>query len=221
MLRYKPRLQEAMYTYYSKSESLFTNGKYQKLVSSNSQAYVGMRTLETLENGHIVQRAGVHAGNVQMNDQVYSHPALGRYIDYVLTPSGGLPKAIGNGNQFQVKDLQLVFPEEAVSVGTTWTVTNPSTLAFPVETKTEYEVSSILGSLVIINAKVNVDKAQPIAGLEFTIKGSSQIIFNADEGLLIRNESNQYLEVRRKPGKRSSEERSTKMNVNSILELQF
>ena len=54
--------------------------------------------------------------------------------------------------------------------------------------------------------------------MEFTLKGSAQIIFNADEGLLVRNESNQYIEIRRTS---DGPERSTKMNVNSILELQF
>ena len=57
-----------------------------------------------------------------------------------------------------------------------------------------------------------------VRNMEFTLKGSAQIIFNADEGLLVRNESNQYIEIRRTS---DGPERSTKMNVNSILELQF
>ena len=217
-LRYKPRLQEAMYTYYSKSDSLFTNGTYQKMVASNSQAYVGVRTMRTLENGHLVQRAGVHAGNIMLNDQVYAHPSLGAYMEYILAPWGGVPKALGNGTQFQIKNLQMVFPKTPVSVGSTWSVTLPKTPTFPVDTQVDYEVTNILGGLVIIHSKVNVEDTEVIPKLKFTLKGTAQIIFNADEGLLVRNESNQYVEVAR-PGKDG--ERSTKMNVNSILELQF
>jgi hypothetical protein len=56
-----------------------------------------------------------------------------------------------------------------------------------------------------------------IGRLSFAMKGSSQIIFNSEEGLLLRNESTQYLEV----GHKGDKDRSTRLNINSILELQF
>lgn len=218
VLRYKPRLQEAIYAYYSNSQTLFTNESYQKNLESNSQAYVGLRTMKTLENGHLVQRVGVHAGNVKMNDQVFAHPSLGKYLEYVLAPWGAIPKALGNSMQFQVRNLEMSFPKDPVRVGSNWTVTVPSTISFPVETRIHYTVNSIMGGLVIIDAKLDVPENKVSRNLDFTLKGSAQIIFNADEGLLVRNESNQYVEIRRS-GK--GPERSTKMNVNSILELQF
>lgn len=216
-LRYKPRLRESIYTYYSRTDTMFRNGSYQKLVSTNSQLYIGLRTIRTLENGFLQQRVGVNAGNTLVNNQVYPHPALGEHIEYILSPWGGIPKAIGTGNQFQVKDLQLVLPEEPVSVGSTWRVTMPATASFPLEAVCEYEVSSIIGALVIIRSKIEAQKDNVIGKLSFTMKGSSQIIFNAEEGLLLRNESTQYLEV----GHKGDQERSTRLNMNSILELQF
>ena len=54
-----------------------------------------------------------------------------------------------------------------------------------------------MGGLVIIDAKLDVPENKVSRNLDFTLKGSAQIIFNADEGLLVRNESNQYVEIRR------------------------
>lgn len=218
LLQYKPRLQEAMYSYYSNSQTLFTNESYQKNVEGNSQAYVGLRTMKTLENGHLVQRVGVHAGNVMMNGQVFAHPSLGQYIEYVLAPWGAVPKAMGNSMQFQVRNLEMSFPREPVSVGSSWTVTVPPSVTFPVATEIQYKVNSILGGLVILDAKLDMVEQKVVRNLDFTLKGTAQIIFNSDEGLLVRNESNQYIEIRRSA---QGPERSTKMNVNSILELQF
>jgi hypothetical protein len=220
LLRYKPRLRESIYTYYSKGDTMFKNGAFQKMVTSNSQLYVGLRTVKTLENGHLIQRAGVSAGNISINGQVYAHPALGNFVEYVLAPWGGIPKAIGNGNQFKIKEMQLVLPKEPVSIGSTWEVTLPKSISFPLETTLHYKVTNMLGNLVIIHSSVDVTDEEVIPNLFFTMKGTSQLIFNSEEGLLLRNESNQYLEVTRK-GRRGSGERSTKMNVNSILELQF
>lgn len=217
-LRYKPRLQEAVYAYYSNSQTLFTNGAYQKNVESNSQAYLGLRTMKTLENGHLVQRVGVHSGNVMMNGQVFAHPSLGKYLEYVLAPWGAVPKAIGNSMQFQVRNLEMSFPRDSVSVGSTWTVTVPASITFPVQTEIKYRVNSVLGGLVILEARLDIAEKKVVRNMEFTLKGSAQIIFNADEGLFVRNESNQYIEIRRTS---DGPERSTKMNVNSILELQF
>ena len=217
-LRYKPRLQESVYSYFSKAETLFTNLKFQKFVASNSQAYIGLQTLKTLENGHLVQKASIQAGNITVNDQIYAHPSVGKVVEYVLAPWGGIPKAMGTGHQFQVKSFQFVLPKEPVSIGSTWAVTIPPTPTFPLPTKLEYEVTNVLGSLVIIHGSVNAEDLAVEGDLKLTMKGSSQIIFNAQEGLLVRNESNQYVELR-KPNKRG--EMSTKMNVNSILELQF
>jgi hypothetical protein len=217
-LRYKPRLQESVYSYFSRAETLFTNVKFQKYVASNSQAYIGLKTLKTLENGHLVQKAEIQAGNISVNDQVYAHPAAGQNVEYVLAPWGGIPKAMGTGHQFQVKSFQLVLPKEPISIGSTWTVTIPSTPTFPLDTSIIYEVTNILGALVIIHARVDTDAQKVGSALSLTMKGSSQLIFNAEEGLLIRNESNQFVELRR-PSKKG--EMSTKMNVNSILELQF
>jgi hypothetical protein len=196
---------------------MFRNASYQKLVSTNSQLYIGLRTIRTLENGFLHQRAGINAGNTVINNQVYPHPALGEYVEYILSPWGGIPKAIGSGNQFQVKDLQLILPEEPVSVGSTWTVTLPPTAAFPIAAECEYEVTSIIGALVIIRSRIEVQKDNVIGRLSFAMKGSSQIIFNSEEGLLLRNESTQYLEV----GHKGDKDRSTRLNINSILELQF
>ena len=218
LLRYKPRLQEAVYAYYSNSQTLFTNDSYQKNVESNSQAYLGLRTMKTLENGHLVQRVGVHAGNVMMNGQVFAHPSLGKYLEYILAPWGAIPKAIGNSMQFKVRDLEMSFPKEPVSVGSSWTVTVPASITFPVKTEINYRVSSILGGLVILDAKLDIAEQKVVRNMNFTLKGSAQIIFNADEGLMVRNESNQFIEIKRAA---SGLERSTKMNVNSILELQF
>ena len=217
-LRYKPRLQESVYSYFSRAETLFTNLKFQKYVSSNSQAYIGLKTLRTLENGHLVQKAMVQAGNINVNDQVYAHPSVGKVVEYVLAPWGGIPKAMGTGHQFQVKSFQFVLPKEAISIGSTWSVTIPATPIFPIATTIEYEVTNILGALVIIHANVNADNQKVGTGLRLTMKGSSQIIFNSEEGILIRNESNQFVELKRPSSKG---EMSTKMNVNSILELQF
>ena len=218
LLRYKPRLQEAVYAYYSNSQTLFTNDSYQKNVESNSQAYLGLRTMKTLENGHLVQRVGVHAGNVMMNGQVFAHPSLGKYLEYVLAPWGAIPKAIGNSMQFKVRNLEMSFPKEPVSVGSTWTVTVPASTTFPVKTEINYQVNSILGGLVILDAKLDITEQKVVRNMNFTLKGSAQIIFNSDEGLMVRNESNQFIEIRRIG---TGLERSTKMNVNSILELQF
>jgi hypothetical protein len=217
LLRYKPRLRESIYTYYSRGDSLFKNAGYEKMVTTNSQLYVSMRTVKTLENGYLVQRTGINAGNINVNGQLYSHPALGEFVEYVLTPWGGIPQAIGNGNQFKVKEMQLVLPKEPVSVGSSWTVTMPSTVSFPVNTEVKYEVTNILGSLVIIHAKTDMRDKEVIPGLLFTMTGTAQVIFNSEEGILLRNESNQYLEVKR----RGKAEHSTRMNSNSILELQF
>ena len=67
--------------------------------------------MKTLENGHLVQRVGVHSGNVMMNGQVFAHPSLGKYLEYVLAPWGAVPKAIGNSMQFQVRNLEMSFLE--------------------------------------------------------------------------------------------------------------
>ena len=218
LLRYKPRLKESIYSYYSRSETLFTNLDFQKYVSSRSEAYVGLKTLKTLENGHLVQQASVQAGKIVINDQTYSHPALGHRVDYVLAPWGGIPKAIGTGYQYQIKNLQLVLPKKPVSVGTSWIVTFPATPNFPAPTEVYYEVTNIVGSLVILHAGINMEDVTVGRKLKISVKGQSQIIFNSEEGLMVRNESNQYVEVSR-PSKEGT--RSTRMNVNSILELQF
>lgn len=217
-LRYKPRLQESVYSYFSKAETLFTNLKFQKFVASNSQAYIGLQTLKTLENGHLIQKAVVQAGNINVNDQIYAHPSVGKVVEYVLAPWGGIPKAMGTGHQFQVKSFQLVLPKEPISIGSTWSVTIPPNPTFPLPTTLSYEVTNIMGSLVIIHSSVSAEDLAVEGGLSLTMKGSSQIIFNSEEGLLVRNESNQYVELRRP---NSKGEMSTKMNVNSILELQF
>lgn len=218
LLRYKPRLREAIYTHYSQGESLFTNKSYEKKINSDSQAYIGLRTLKTLENGSLLQKVGVSAGNIRVNGKLLAHPALGKYIEYELVPWGEIPQAIGNGQQFKVTNLQLALPEEAVSVGSTWVQTIPKTPSFPLDTAIHYEVTNILGSLVIIHSRTDVEGTGVLPSMNFVLKGNAQLIFNYEEGMIIRSESSQYLEV---GINRKGVNRSTKINMNSILELQF
>ncbi|PCJ21240.1 MAG: hypothetical protein COB02_01255 [Candidatus Cloacimonadota bacterium] len=218
LLRYKPRLREAVYTHYSQGESLFTNASYEKKINSDSQAYLGLRTLKTLENGFLLQKIGVSAGNIRINGKMYAHPALGKYIEYELAPWGEIPQAIGNGQQFKVNSLQLSLPEKLVSIGSTWVQTVPKAPTFPLLTEIHYEITNILGSLVIIHSRIDVEGEGVLPSMNFVLKGNSQLIFNYEEGMIIRSESTQYLEV---SIKRKGINRSTKMNMNSILELQF
>ncbi len=218
LLRFKPRERESVYTWYSQAETLMRNGTFERFLKSSSQAYVSMSTLKVLDNDAMIQRVGISAGSIVMNDQVRAHPAIGTFLEYIQEPTGAVPKAVGNGMQFSVKNMQMMLPEEAVSIGTTWTQTIAATPGFPVETEIRYQVVNQLGNLIIIRSKSDLERHEVMKGMFYTLKGSAQIIFNVEAGMILRNESSNYVEV---AIERSGVERFTKMNLNSILELQF
>ncbi|MCJ8347284.1 hypothetical protein MJH12_17220 [bacterium] len=92
------------------------------------------------------------------------------------------------------------------------------TPTFPVLVEIHYEVTNILGSLVIIHSRTDAEGLGVLPSMNFILKGNSQLIFNYEEGMIIRSESTQYLEI---SIKKKGINRSTKINMNSILELQF
>ncbi len=217
-LRYKPRSRESIYTFYSRAETMLKNGPMERLTQTSSNLYLSQMTMQVLTNGNLLQRVGISAGNLSIGDRVIAHPSLGQFLEFVQTPLGGIPKIVGNGNQFSVKNLQFELPNGPVSIGTTWSVTVPPTPTFPVATETRYQVVNFLGDLVVLRAKTDLERSEFVPGMFFSFKGTSQIIFHIVEGLLLRSEGNHYMEVSME---RKGSEQVTRMNLNSILELQF
>ena len=128
--------------------------------------------------------------------------------------------------EIDTRNMQLVFPENEVSIGTVWNNTLEPNLQVPVPLKVKYKVLSfekIKGfDCVKISSTVRSGDKSTIEGLSLDVKADGYIYFAYKHGKMIRNEVKSSMRmILKRVINNQPQSIITKMTMNMKMEHQF
>ena len=167
----------------------------------------------------------IDSGSININGQQSPLPNIGQRVTSEMRPNGEILSSSGF-QQLDTRNMQLVFPEEPVAVGSTWTSTIEPNLQVPVPLTVTYRVLAFERiknyDCIKISSTVRSGEQSTIEGLALDVRADGTIYFAFNEGKMIRNDVKSSMRmILRRVIDNEPQSIITKMTMDMTMEHQF
>ena len=203
--------------------SVFVSEKSNK-TSMRTEMFITQKVVD-VQGDVITQLTSIDSGSININGQQSPLPNVGQKSTTDIKANGQIVSTSGF-NQIDTKNMQLIFPEEDVRIGSSWSNTIEPNLQVPVPLNVTYKVLSFEKiknfACVKIASTVRSGKKSTIDGLTLDVKADGFIYFAYKEGKMIRNEVKSTMRmILKRVINNKAESIITKMTMNMKMEHQF
>jgi len=176
-------------------------------------------------DGLVTLLTSIDSGSININGQQTPLPNIGQKVTSEMKTNGDIVSTSGF-NQIDTRNMQLVFPDEDVQIGTTWQNTVEPNLQVPVPLDVTYKVLSFEKiknfDCVKIASTVRSGSKSTIEGLSLDVKADGFIYFAFKEGKMIRNEVKSTMRmILKRVINNQPQSIITKMQMDMTMEHQF
>lgn len=171
------------------------------------------------KNGNIEMASTITEGTITVNKVPTPLPAIGQVNRIKMTKSGEVLESEGMGQQNNLAEMQVKFPEKPIGIGETWDAEIKPNPQMPIALKVKYTLigfEAVDGKECAILQTNIVSDAGETGSLNFNVKADGKIWFSHKDGIIIKNEvtttMNMIMENDIGGGKKNKIE--TRMNLN-------
>lgn len=168
-------------------------GQRKSASQMSSEAFMTQRVDAVADDGTLELVMTVDSGRATVDGREQALPVTGRQTRSALRPDGetrSRGEAAPAG--LDVAQLQLVFPEQPVEVGTSWSKRAPPSEAVPVALETTYRVVGFeqVGELPCVRIVSEVRSVGPPARPDFEVamQADGVILFAHERGFMVDNQ---------------------------------
>ena len=203
--------------------SVFVSEKSNK-TSMRTEMFITQKVVD-VQDDIVTQLTSIDSGVININGKQSPLPNVGQKSTTDIRTNGEIVSTSGF-NQIDTKNMQLVFPEEEVKIGSSWGNTIKPNLQVPVPLNVTYKVLSFEKiknfDCIKIASTVRSGKKSTIDGLTLNVKADGFIYFAYKEGKMIRNQVKSTMRmILKRVINNKAESIITKMTMNMKMEHQF
>lgn len=178
------------------------------------------------DQGVITYTTVIESGQIKVNNVPSTIPNVGQRVKSEMLPNGKILNTQGMQQQLNLNQLQLIFPDDPVEVGSTWSKEIEPSLQVPVPLRVRYKIvgfEKIKGFKCIkILSEIRSGKKSNIEGLNLSVKADGKIFFAYEKGLIVKNEVNSSMDmILKRVIDNKSESIITKMKMDMNMEWQY
>lgn len=205
--------------------TVFVAAKQQK-TALTTEIFLSQEVKEVLDSGSIAMDTKIESGRIVVNSVPSVIPNVGQVVRTEMQPNGQILNTQGMQNQLNLNQMQLVFPDKELEVGSSWSSKLAPSLQVPVGLEVTYKIvgfETIKGkSCIKILSEVRSGKKSSIEGLTLDVSADGTIYFAYDEGLMVKNEvKSQMKMILKRVVNNKPESIITKMNMDMKMEWQY
>lgn len=206
--------------------SVFVGDRTQK-TDLKTEIFLTQETNEVTDAGVISVTTVIDSGRIEVNSTPSVIPNVGQRVKTEMHPNGAIINTQGlNNPNLNLSQMQLIFPDKAVEIGSSWENDIPPSLQVPVGLHVVYKVvgfEKIKGlDCVKIQSEVRSGKESNIEGLSLDVKADGIIFFAYQKGMMVQNEVKSTMNmILKRVVNNKSESIITKMNMDMKMEWQY
>jgi len=135
----------------------------------------------------------IDAGKMAINGVDTILPMIGQVLQTKMRSNGEILSSIGSANQ-NLDNMQLVFPEKAVDVGSNWKIDIPANAQVPVPLVMQYKVAGFEvyrgRKCVKLTTSITSGQSAGIEGMSLELDAKGKIYFDYEKGQMVDNRVN-------------------------------
>lgn len=203
--------------------SVFVSEKSQK-TNLRTEMFLTQKVVDYAK-GMVTLLTSIDSGSININGQQSPLPNIGQKVTSEMKENGEIVSSSGF-NQIDTRNMQLVFPDEEVNIGSTWSSTVEPNLQVPVPLSVTYKVLAFEKiknfDCVKVASTVRSGEKSTIEGLALDVKADGFIYFAFKEGKMIRNEVKSSMRmILKRVINNEPQSIITKMTMDMTMEHQF
>lgn len=192
----------------------------------NTEIFLKQEVEEVSDSGVISLNTIIESGRINVNGNSSAIPNVGQRVRTEMQPNGAVVNTVGMNQQLNLSQMQLVFPDDAVEIGSSWSTKIPPSLQVPVALEVNYKIVGFETikdfKCIKILSQVRSGKKTKIEGLKLDVKADGVIYFAYEKGLMVKNEVKSAMSmVLKRVVNNKSESIITKMKMDMKLEWQY
>jgi hypothetical protein len=156
-----------------------------------SEVFLTQKVDRVREDGVMELTMSVDSGQASVDGREQALPVAGRTTRTELSPTGETKGSAEAASGIDLAQLQLVFPEQPLEIGTAWSRVAPASQAVPVALETTYRIVGFerVGDLECarIVSQVRATGAPTRPGVEVDMKADGSILFAHQQGFMVDN----------------------------------
>ncbi len=181
---------------------------------------------EATESGVLGITTVIDSGRINVNGTTSVIPNVGQKVRTEMHPDGKIVNTQGLNNNLNLSQMQLVFPDKELEVGSSWSNEIPPSLQVPISLNVTYKIvgfETIKGKNCIkVVSEVRSGKEASIEGLSLEVSADGVIYFAYDEGMMVKNEVKSAMKmVLKRVVNNKPESIITRMNMDMKMEWQY
>jgi len=191
-----------------------------------TEIFLTQETSEVSDAGVIGLVTTIDSGRINVNGVSSVIPNVGQRVRTEMQPNGEILNTQGLNANLNLSQMQLVFPDRELEIGSTWSNTIPPSLQVPVGLDVTYKIvgfEKIKGKDCIkILSEVRSGDSSTIEGLSLDVKADGTIYFAFEEGMMVKNEVKSSMNMILKRVVNDKQQRIiTKMSMDMKMEWQY
>jgi hypothetical protein len=207
------------------STTVFVADRRQK-TDLNTEIYLKQEVDDVSDTGVIGLTTVIESGRINVNNQTSVIPNVGQRVRTEMQPNGAVINTVGMNQQLNLSQMQLIFPDDPVQIGTKWSNKIPPSLQVPVSLQVTYKIVAFESikdfKCIKILSRVRSGKKSKIEGLKLDVKADGVIYFAYEKGLMVKNEVKSSMDmVLKRVVNNKSESIITKMKMDMKMEWQY
>jgi hypothetical protein len=204
--------------------SVFVGDRNQK-TAIRTEMYLTQK-VDAFKEGVIDLMTKIDSGSVNVNGTTSLLPNVGQQVKTSLKKNGEIVSTSGFGPSINLNQMQLVFPDKELEVGSSWTSVMEPSPAVPVTLNVEYKVLGFekirdfdcikMASSVRSGAKTTVE------GLQLKVQADGSIYYAYKEGKMVKNDVKSTMEmILKRVIDNQPQSIITRMAMDMQMELQY
>mgnify|MGYP003573112538 FL=1 len=226
-LRYKSQVgDKSAYQMVMEGETTVFVAERRQKTNLTTEIFLTQEVLEVADSGVINVATQIDSGRINVNQVSSVIPNVGQRVVTQMHPNGQIINTEGLQGNLNLNQMQLVFPDEELEVGSTWSKELPPSLQVPVGLDVKYKIvgfERVKGKRCIkVLSEVRSGETSTVEGLSLDVRADGIIYFAYDEGMMVKNEVKSSMKmILKRVVNNKSESIITKMNMDMKMEWQY
>ncbi len=204
--------------------TVHVNDRTQK-TSIRTEMYLTQKVTAFVE-GVIDLSTRIDSGSINVNGTTSVLPNVGQTVKTSLRKNGEIVSSSGFGPNINLNQMQLVFPDEELQVGSSWKSSMKPSPAVPVQLNVEYKVLGFEKirdfDCIKLASSVRSGEKTEIEGLDLKVQADGTIYYAYQEGKMVRNDVKSSMTMVLKRVIDNQPQRIiTRMGMDMQMELQY
>jgi hypothetical protein len=207
------------------STTVFVGDRRQK-TDLTTEIFLKQEVDEVADTGVIGLTTIIESGRINVNSVSSVIPNVGQRVKTEMHPNGAIINTVGMNQNLNLSQMQLIFPEKEVEVGSSWSNEIAPSLQVPVPLSVTYKIVGFETikdfKCIKIVSEVRSGEKSKIEGLKLDVQADGVIYFAYEKGMMVKNEVKSSMNmILKRVVNNKAESIITKMKMDMKMEWQY